>query len=107
MGEHVGVTRQILDRSPSPDTYPGGSTDEEFFFRMPFEDLDLLLSAWAGGLSAAETCRTLGYSKDQVTRSFRDFQSKWRTSWHMRVMPPSLMAESKGEGNRVESTDTE
>lgn len=107
LGEHVGVTRHILERLPSPDTYPGGSTDEEFFFRMPFEDLDLLMTAWSGGLSVDEACGTLGYSKEQVSRTFRDFQSKWSTSWHMREMPPSLMGESTGFGDKVESNDAE
>ncbi len=107
VAKHVGVIPQILERPPSPDTYPGGSTDEEFFFRMPYYDLDLLLFAWNGGLSADDVCGSLDYSPEQVDRAFRDFQSKWNTSRHMRMLPPNLIEGATGPGAVVESSNTE
>jgi NAD+ synthase len=106
LAKHLGVTRNIIERSPSPDTYPGGSTDEEFFFRMPFDDLDLLLVAWEKGLSTDDVCRTLNYSPEQVLRAFRDFQSKWNTSWHMRAMPPSLPEENTQIDPAIDTSQT-
>lgn len=107
LAKHVGVTPHILERMPSPDTYPGGSTDEEFFFRMPFDDLDMLLFAWNSGFSVDEVCCSLGYTAEQVDRAFRDFRSKWSTSWHMRALPPNLMEETTGPNVVVKSSDTE
>ena len=36
----LGVSKEILDRPPTPDTFSLGVTDEEFYFRIPYEKLD-------------------------------------------------------------------
>lgn len=91
LAKHMGVTENIQKRKPSPDTWPGGVTDEEFFFRIPFEELDLLLYAWNEGLSPREVSSSLGLSVDQITRAFRDFSSKHSTTWHLRSLPPNML----------------
>lgn len=106
LARHLGVVRSILERNPSPDTYPGGSTDEEFFFRMPFSEVDVLLDAWKRGRSVDDVCRDLGYTPSQVERVYRDFQSKWNASWHMRIMPPGLSAEAQPAAPTDEPTRT-
>jgi NAD+ synthase len=107
LAEHMGVTKNIQERTPSPDTWPGGVTDEEFFFRMPFDILDLLLYAWNEGLTADDACRALDLSVEQVNRAYRDFQSKRDTTWHLRVSPPSLVANTPDRGVAVKFGGTE
>ena len=99
VSSHVGVIPEILERAPSPDTWPGVVTDEEFFFRMPFDILDLLLYAWTEGLSTETVGNALDLSTEQVDRAFRDFQSKWNTSWHMRVQPPHIAEDNPDKQN--------
>ncbi len=107
LAEHMGVTKNIQERTPSPDTWPGGVTDEEFFFRMPFDILDLLLYAWNEGLTADDACRALDLSVEQVDRAYRDFQSKRDTTWHLRALPPSLVKNTPDLGAAVEFSGTE
>jgi NAD+ synthase len=90
LAEHLGVVREILDRAPCPDTYSAPVTDEEWFFRMPFKTLDLLLYAWENKVSIPEVCRIMDLREDQVKRAFRDFASKYQTTEHLRRFPPSL-----------------
>jgi NAD+ synthase len=73
-------------------TWTGEVTDEEFYFRMPFDVLDLLLYAWARGVPKAEVREVLGLQDEQIERAFGDFESKNRATWHFRVMPPCLPA---------------
>ena len=70
LAEHVGVTDEILRRTPTSDTWPGEVSDEEFYFRMPFDKLDLLLYAWTEGRSADDMGQVLGLSAEQVNRGF-------------------------------------
>lgn len=105
LAEHVGVIGEIRTRTPTPDTWPGGVTDEEFYFRMPFKTLDLLLFAWNEGFSADDVCRALDLTAEQVNRAFRDFQSKQRTTWHMRALPPSLLKETSHRSAATSSVD--
>lgn len=90
LAEHLGVIREILDRAPCPDTYSAPVTDEEWFFRMPFKTLDLLLYAWENKVPVPEVCGVMELREDQVKRAFRDFASKYQTTEHLRRFPPSL-----------------
>jgi len=45
LAAHLGVIEEIIGRAPCPDTYSAPVTDEEWYFRMPFKQLDLLLYA--------------------------------------------------------------
>jgi NAD+ synthase len=87
---YLGVIPEILNRAPCPDTYSAPVTDEEWFFRMPFKTLDLLLYAWETKTEIADVCRVMGLSEDQVQRAFRDFASKHRATEHLRMFPPSI-----------------
>jgi NAD+ synthase len=90
LAEYVSVIPEILNRAPCPDTYSAPVTDEEWFFRMPFKQLDLLLYAWENKVDIPEICRVMELTEEQVKRVFRDFTSKHHTTEHLRQFPPSL-----------------
>ncbi len=90
LAEHLGVIPEILRRVPCPDTYSAPVTDEEWYFRMPFQQLDLLLYAWENKVETPEISRVMELTEDQVKRAFRDFTGKYQTTEHLRHMPPSL-----------------
>lgn len=91
LARHLGVVENILRRTPSPDTWPGGVTDEEFYFRIPFDTLDQLLFAFNEGLDTVDVAKMLDLEVAQVERAYRDFQLKKSTTWHLRSLPPSLV----------------
>lgn len=90
LAEYLGVTREIIEREPSPDTYSFVQSDEEFYFRMPYEKLDLLLYAWENKVPLAEVCEAMALTEEQVKRAFRDFTSKANATRHLHAMPPVL-----------------
>jgi len=90
IAEYLGVIREIIDRAPSPDTYSFVVTDEEFYFRMPYDTLDLLLYAWENSVPVGEVCGAMGLTEEQVKRAFRDFTSKHSATKHFGALPPTL-----------------
>lgn len=90
LAEFMGVIPEIIRRAPCPDTYSAPVTDEEWYFRMPFEKLDLLLYAWENKVDIEDVCQVMELKEDQVKRVFRDFVSKHKTTDHLRQFPPSL-----------------
>jgi NAD+ synthase len=88
---YLGVIEEIRQRTPSPDTYSLAVSDEEFFFRIPFDRLDLLLYAWENKIPMDEICDALGLTGEQVRRAFRDFMAKHNATEHLRNLPPSLL----------------
>jgi NAD+ synthase len=87
---YLQVTPEIINRQPSPDTFSLPVSDQEFFFRIPFDKLDHLLYAWEHEVSPGETANVLGLSEDAVKRSFKDFTSKFKATAHLREMPYTL-----------------
>lgn len=84
IAEHLGVLPEIIHRTPSPDTFSLPVSDQEFFFRIPFETLDHLLYAWEHEVPASEAARVLDISEEGVKRAYRDFASKHRATAHVR-----------------------
>lgn len=95
MSEYLGVVPEIRHRTPSPDTYSLEVSDEEFYFRMPYDKLDLLLYAWENAIPISQICRTMGLEEEQVRRAFRDFESKSHATRHLRTLPLSMLKSEK------------
>jgi NAD+ synthase len=87
LAEHLDIPRAIRTRPPTSDTYSAGSTQEEFFFRLPFEQLDVLWYALEHNVAVDEVARELDLTPEQVQRVFDDFERKQRTTEYLR-MPP-------------------
>ncbi len=88
LAEHLGVIREIIDREPTPDTYSFIQSDEEFYFRMPYDKLDILLYAWEHRVPVEVVCRVMSLTEQQVNRAFRDFKAKAAATKHLHTMPP-------------------
>jgi NAD+ synthase len=90
LASYLGVIKQIIERPPSPDTYTLVVSDEEFYFRIPYHKLDLLLYAWERKISETEVAKAMDLTEDQVKRAYRDFSSKYNATKHLRRLPPTL-----------------
>ncbi|MFC2061058.1 NAD(+) synthase [Elusimicrobiota bacterium] len=88
LAEYLGVTKEIIERDPSPDTYTADVNDQDFYFRVPLDKLDLLLYSWENRVDMDEVCRIMELSQEQVKRVYRDFLSKSSKTESMRSMPP-------------------
>ncbi len=90
LASYLDVIPEIIDRTPSPDTFSLPVSDQEFFFRIPFDKLDLLLYAWENQVPNAEAAGVIGLSEDAIERAFRDFTSKNRATAHLRELPHEM-----------------
>lgn len=93
LAKFMGVSRDIVERVPTPDTFSLGVTDEEFYFRVPYDKLDVFLFAWENHVPVSEVCETLGFREEQVERVFRDLNSKYKLTMHQRALPPTPKTE--------------
>jgi len=87
LAERLGVPQSIRSRTPTTDTYSAECSQEEFFFRLPFQLMDLLWYAQENGVSAAEAASVLELEEEQVQRAYEDFERKFRTTRYLRAVP--------------------
>jgi NAD+ synthase len=90
LARHLEVPEAIQKRPPTTDTYSAPSTQEEFFFRLPFETLDLLMYAREHDFPVGEVAEAMGLSPTQVQQAFDDIKRKERTTSYLRALPIDL-----------------
>jgi NAD+ synthase len=87
LARYLSVPREIQERAPTSDTYSAPTTQEEFFFRLPFATMDLLWRAQESGFSPAEVASAMNLTPEQVARALSDFERKARATEYLRTPP--------------------
>ena len=87
LAEHLGVPAEIQARQPTTDTYSLAQTQEEFYFALPYAEMDLCLWAVDHGVPAAEVGPAIGLTAEQVERVFRDIAAKRRAGRYLHHVP--------------------
>jgi len=90
LAEYLGVPKEIQERTPTTDTYSAETTQEEFFFRVPFEIGDLVWLGMEKGAPVAEIAAAAGISEEQVERIQHDIRQKIRTTEYLKAAPYHL-----------------
>jgi NAD+ synthase len=96
LAEHLGVPEEIRRRPPTTDTFSLPQTQEEFYFALPYQAMDLCLWAHDHETPAAEAAAVLGLTPAQVERVYRDIEAKRRVSRYLHQAP--LLAGPTREG---------
>lgn len=88
----LNIPEEIQQRTPTTDTYPGGSTQEEFFYRVPFDVLDSVWLGYERGISNERIAQALELNIDQVQRIVADIASKQHATAYLRAESMKMMA---------------
>jgi NAD+ synthase len=87
LAAHLGIPAEIRARPPTTDTFSLPQTQEEFYFSLPYDRMDLCLYAFNHGIPSAEVAPVLGLGITQVERVFRDIAQKRRTTQYLHARP--------------------
>ena len=87
LAEHLGVPDEIRRRPPTTDTFSLPQTQEEFYFALPYEKMDLCLYGRNHGVPAAEVGAAIGLTAEQVERVYKDIDQKRRTTAYLHRRP--------------------
>ncbi len=90
LAEHLGVPATIRRRPPTTDTYSLVQSQEEFYFSLPHQQMELCLYGKNNNVPADQVAEAVGLRADQVERVFKDLDQKRRTTKYLH-MPPSLV----------------
>ena len=91
LAEEVGVPATIRERLPTTDTYALEQSQEEFYFSVPFDKLDLCLYAHNHGLPPEAVAPATGLEAEIVERVYEDIERKRKAAEYLHA-PPLLVA---------------
>ncbi|BDG04630.1 NAD(+) synthase [Anaeromyxobacter oryzae] len=95
LAAHLDVPEEIRRRPPTTDTFSLAQTQEEFYFALPYAEMDLCLWAHDHDTPPEDVAAALGLSPAQVERVFRDIEAKRRASRYLHEAP-LLASEARG-----------
>ena len=90
LAEYLGVPDEIRRRPPTTDTFSMPQTQEEFYFALPYDRMDLCLYAHNHHVPAAEAAPAVELSVEQLERVYRDIEAKRRATRYLHF-PPLLV----------------
>ena len=91
LAAHLGIPEEIRRRPPTTDTFSMPQTQEEFYFALPYDRMDLCLYAVNHGIPAEEVAPAVALTSEQVGRVFKDIEAKRRATRYLHT-PPLLCA---------------
>ena len=87
LAEYLGVPDEIRRRTPTTDTFSLPQTQEEFYFALPYDKMDLCLYARNHNVPAETAAGALGLRAEQVERVYKDIDQKRRTTKYLHARP--------------------
>lgn len=87
MAKHLGIPADICNRAPTTDTYSLAQGQDEFYFSLPYAQMDLALYAKNHGVPPVEAAPVIGITAEQVERVYKDIDQKRITTRYLGLKP--------------------
>lgn len=87
LAEYIGVPEEIRKRPPTTDTFSMPQSQEEFYFALPYQKMDVCLYGRNHNVPAGDVGAAIGLTADQVERVYRDIDQKRRTTQYLHMKP--------------------
>ncbi|HAZ13627.1 MAG: NAD(+) synthase [Bdellovibrionales bacterium GWA2_49_15] len=87
LAEYFGIPEEITKRPPTTDTYSLPQTQDEFYFSVPYREMDLCLYGLDNHVPAEIVADSLGVDAKQVERIYQNITQKKRMAKYLHSSP--------------------
>lgn len=87
LGRLLGLPDAVVAASPTTDTYSLDQGQDEFYFSLPYRQMDIVLFGLNNGMDEGKIAREAGLSVEQVRRAFVDIRGKRQTTGRLHWKP--------------------
>jgi NAD+ synthase len=87
LARHLGLPAEICSARPTTDTYSLPQGQDEFYFGLPYDRMDLALWALNHEVSAEALAGAIGVTPAQAERVYADIRSKRRATAYLHLAP--------------------
>lgn len=87
IAEYLGIPEEIRSRPPTTDTYSMPQSQEEFYFSLPYDLMDLCLFGKNNGVPVGDIAVATSLTVEQVNRVFRDIDQKRKATEYLHLGP--------------------
>jgi NAD+ synthase len=94
LAKYLDIPEVIRSRPPTTDTFSMEQTQEEFYFALPYREMDLCLWAKNHDVAAGDVAGVLSLTEAQVERVYRDIDAKRRSTKYLHFAPLFVEAQA-------------
>ncbi|MDE3166045.1 MAG: NAD(+) synthase [Acidobacteriota bacterium] len=87
LASHLHLPAAIATATPTTDTYSLSQGQDEFYFGLPYREMDLALWAFNHGIAPDDLAREIGVSVELAQRVFVDIAAKRRATRYLHRRP--------------------
>ncbi len=87
LAAELGVPAEVRGRAPTTDTYSLTQGQDEFYFALPYREMDLCLYGKNHGVDPGEVARATGLREEQVAWVYADIDKKRSTTRYLHARP--------------------
>ena len=87
LARHLGLPEAVCTAVPTTDTYSMAQGQDEFYFALPYHQMDVALWAHNHRVPAAELAATLGIDETQAQFIYADIEAKRRATHYLHARP--------------------
>jgi NAD+ synthase len=87
LANYLEIPAEIIERTPTTDTYSAEQTQEEFFFQLPFKEMDLIWYGYENGIDPLEVSKSLNKTEEEIKSIYKNFIRKQKATEYLRMSP--------------------
>jgi NAD+ synthase len=87
LARHLGLPAEVCNAQPTTDTYSLAQGQDEFYFSLPYAQMDIALWAFNHQRPAAELAEALNLTEAQAQAVYDDIVTKRRTTAPLHAAP--------------------
>ena len=87
LARHMKLPPEICGATPTTDTYSLPQGQDEFYFALPYAEMDLAVWALNHGVPAQELAAVLGMDVAQAELVYKDIERKRTTTYYLHARP--------------------
>jgi NAD+ synthase len=87
LARHLGLPEGICSTTPTTDTYSMPQGQDEFYFALPYQQMDVALWCFNNGVSALDLAKHLTITEEQAELIYADIKKKRSTTRYLHSKP--------------------
>lgn len=91
LAEYLGIPEEIRLRPPTTDTYSLEQSQEEFYFALPYEKMDLAIYAKDHEVPASTLALELGIATEEAEKVYGVIEAKRKAARYLHLPPLTLL----------------
>ncbi|HAG92743.1 MAG: NAD(+) synthase [Pseudomonadales bacterium] len=80
LAKHLGLPEAICNTTPTTDTYSMPQGQDEFYYALPYQEMDIALWCYNKNMPANELAKVLEIAEEQAAFIYKDIEAKRKTT---------------------------